>query len=30
MEPLFTDLYKEGMSSTIKTRLSNSYLIGEA
>lgn len=29
MEPLFTDLYKKGMSSTIKTRLSNSYLIGE-
>lgn len=29
MEPLFSDLYKEGMSSTIKTRLSNSYLIGE-
>ncbi|KAK1061775.1 hypothetical protein LTR12_001952 [Friedmanniomyces endolithicus] len=29
MEPLFSKLYKEGMSSTIKTRLSNSYLIGE-
>jgi len=29
MEPLFTDLYAEGMSKTIKTRLSNSYLIGE-
>jgi len=29
MEPLFSDLYKQGMSSTIKTRLSNSYLIGE-
>ncbi|KAK4943305.1 hypothetical protein LTR10_017148 [Elasticomyces elasticus] len=29
MEPLFTDLYKEGMSSIIKTRLSNAYLIGE-
>lgn len=29
MNPLFTELYKEGMSSTIKTRLSNSYLIGE-
>jgi MFS family permease len=29
MEPLFKVLYKEGMSSTIKTRLSNSYLIGE-
>lgn len=24
MEPLFTDLYKQGMSDTIKTRLSNS------
>lgn len=24
MEPLFTDLYKEGMSDTIKTRLPNS------
>ncbi|OAP61446.1 hypothetical protein AYL99_03649 [Fonsecaea erecta] len=29
MEPLFTDLYKDGMSSIIKTRLSNAYLIGE-
>lgn len=29
MEPLFTELYKEGMSSIIKTRLSNAYLIGE-
>lgn len=29
MEPLFTDLYAQGMSKTIKTRLSNSYLIGE-
>ena len=29
MEPLFTDLYKDGMSDSIKTRLSNSYLIGE-
>lgn len=29
MEPLFTELYKDGMSSTIKTRLSNAYLIGE-
>ncbi|KAK1023375.1 hypothetical protein LTR33_018070 [Friedmanniomyces endolithicus] len=29
MEPLFSKLYKEGMSSTIKTRLSNSYLIDE-
>ena len=29
MEPLFKDLYKEGMSSIIKTRLSNAYLIGE-
>lgn len=29
MEPLFTDLYQEGMSKIIKTRLSNSYLIGE-
>jgi hypothetical protein len=24
MEPLFTDLYKQGMTDTIKTRLSNS------
>ncbi|KAJ5649151.1 uncharacterized protein N7484_002874 [Penicillium longicatenatum] len=29
MEPLFSSLYKSGMSSTIKARLSNSYLIGE-
>ncbi|KAJ5344042.1 uncharacterized protein N7506_003866 [Penicillium brevicompactum] len=29
MEPLFSMLYKDGMSSTIKSRLSNSYLIGE-
>ncbi|CAF9918041.1 MAG: hypothetical protein ALECFALPRED_000480 [Alectoria fallacina] len=29
MEPLFSDLYPNGISSTIKTRLSNSYLIGE-
>ncbi|KAJ5134971.1 uncharacterized protein N7443_003413 [Penicillium atrosanguineum] len=29
MEPLFSVLYKNGMSSTIKSRLSNSYLIGE-
>ncbi|ETI23796.1 hypothetical protein G647_05602 [Cladophialophora carrionii CBS 160.54] len=29
MEPLFTDLYKDGMSSITKTRLSNAYLIGE-
>ncbi|KIX09544.1 uncharacterized protein Z518_00624 [Rhinocladiella mackenziei CBS 650.93] len=29
MEPLFADLYQDGMSSTIKTRLSNAYLIGE-
>lgn len=29
MEPLFSDLYPDGISSTIKTRLSNSYLIGE-
>lgn len=29
MEPLFSDLYKEGISAEIKTRLSNSYLIGE-
>ena len=29
MEPLFSDLYRQGMSKTIKTRLSNSYLIGE-
>ncbi|OOQ88920.1 inorganic phosphate transporter [Penicillium brasilianum] len=29
MEPLFAVLYKDGMSSTMKARLSNSYLIGE-
>ncbi|KAJ5318193.1 hypothetical protein PENANT_c052G01203 [Penicillium antarcticum] len=29
MEPLFSVLYMKGMSSTIKSRLSNSYLIGE-
>lgn len=29
MEPLFSDLYAHSISSTIKTRLSNSYLIGE-
>ncbi|KAJ5150340.1 uncharacterized protein N7482_010798 [Penicillium canariense] len=29
MEPLFKVLYKNGMSSTMKSRLSNSYLIGE-
>ncbi|KXT03217.1 hypothetical protein AC578_4761 [Pseudocercospora eumusae] len=29
MKPLFKDLHKEGMSSTISTGLSNSYLIGE-
>ncbi|KAI9929371.1 hypothetical protein ASPWEDRAFT_741393 [Aspergillus wentii DTO 134E9] len=29
MEPLFSVLYKNGMSSIIKSRLSNSYLIGE-
>ncbi|KAE8443032.1 hypothetical protein EG329_002426 [Mollisiaceae sp. DMI_Dod_QoI] len=29
MEPLFSDLYPDGISSIIKTRLSNSYLIGE-
>ena len=29
MEPLFDDLYKQGISDAIKTRLSNSYLIGE-
>ncbi|KAJ5988277.1 hypothetical protein N7481_003487 [Penicillium waksmanii] len=29
MEPLFSVLYVNGMSSTIKSRLSNSYLIGE-
>ena len=29
MEPLFDKLYPDGISDTIKTRLSNSYLIGE-
>lgn len=29
MEPLFSVLYTDGMSHTIKARLSNSYLIGE-
>jgi MFS family permease len=29
MEPLFSELYKEGFTDTIATRLSNSYLIGE-
>ena len=29
MEPFFSVLYKNGISSEIKTRLSNSYLIGE-
>lgn len=29
MEPFFSDLYGKAMSKTIKTRLSNSYLIGE-
>jgi MFS family permease len=29
MEPLFSDLYGKAISSSIKTRLSNSYLIGE-
>ncbi|KAK4574542.1 hypothetical protein LTR86_001383 [Recurvomyces mirabilis] len=29
MNPLFSVLYAQGMSKTIKTRLSNSYLIGE-
>jgi MFS family permease len=29
MEPFFSVLYKDGISSEIKTRLSNSYLIGE-
>ncbi|CAG8053089.1 unnamed protein product [Penicillium salamii] len=29
MEPLFSVLYMDGMSSTMKSRLSNSYLIGE-
>ncbi|KAJ5706574.1 hypothetical protein N7488_006375 [Penicillium malachiteum] len=29
MDLIFAELYKDGMSSTIKSRLSNSYLIGE-
>ena len=29
MKPLFKELYKDGMSSAMSTRLSNSYLIGE-
>jgi MFS family permease len=29
MKPVFIELYKDGMSSTMSTRLSNSYLIGE-
>ena len=29
MEPFFSVLYKDGISKEIKTRLSNSYLIGE-
>ena len=29
MEPLFTDLYKNGFKDAMATRLSNSYLIGE-
>ncbi|KAF6233225.1 hypothetical protein HO173_008514 [Letharia columbiana] len=29
MEPLFSDLHPHSISSTIKNRLSNSYLIGE-
>jgi len=29
MKPVFKELYKDGMSSTMSTRLSNSYLIGE-
>ena len=29
MEPLFSDLYPNTLTSTIKTRLSNAYLIGE-
>src|ERR1700733_8074968 len=29
MEPFFSVLYKNGISKEIKTRLSNSYLIGE-
>jgi MFS family permease len=29
MKPLFSVLYKDGMSKTMSTRLSNSYLVGE-
>ena len=29
MKPVFKELYKDGMSSAMSTRLSNSYLIGE-
>ncbi|KAH8898629.1 MFS general substrate transporter [Thozetella sp. PMI_491] len=29
MNPLFSELYPDGFSKTIKTRLSNAYLIGE-
>lgn len=29
MEPLFADLYKEGFTDSIATRLKNPYLIGE-
>lgn len=29
MKPVLQELYKDGMSSTMSTRLSNSYLIGE-
>lgn len=29
MKPVFSELYPNGMSSIISTRLSNSYLIGE-
>jgi MFS family permease len=29
MKPLFKELYKDAMSSTISSRLTNSYLIGE-
>jgi MFS family permease len=29
MKPLFEDLYQDAMTSTISSRLTNSYLIGE-
>lgn len=29
MNPLFSELYPDGFSKTIKTRISNAYLIGE-